>query len=40
MTPGTLWEFSTAEGDALATSMPRNEAHVIRRFQEQMPIGF
>jgi hypothetical protein len=37
-TRNVVWiEFSTAEGDALAISMPRTEAHVIRRFQEQMP---
>jgi len=25
--------------EALAISMPRNEAHVIRHFQERMPYG-
>jgi hypothetical protein len=29
----------TAEGDVLAISIPRTEAHVIRHFQEQMPYG-
>ena len=33
-------EFKTAEGDALAISIPRSEAHVIRHFQERMPYGF
>jgi hypothetical protein len=32
-------EFRTAEGDVLAISIPRSEAHVIRHFQEQMPYG-
>jgi hypothetical protein len=32
-------EFRTAEGDVLAISIPRTEAHVIRHFQEQMPYG-
>ena len=30
-------EFRTAE--ALAISIPRSEAHVIRHFQERMPYG-
>ena len=29
----------TAEGEALAISIPRSEAHVIRHFQERMPYG-
>jgi hypothetical protein len=32
-------EFRTAEGDVLAISIPRSEAHVIRHFQERMPYG-
>ena len=32
-------EFRTAEGEALAISIPRSEAHVIRHFQERMPYG-
>ena len=32
-------EFKTAEGEALAISIPRSEAHVIRHFQERMPYG-
>jgi hypothetical protein len=28
-----------AEGEALAISIPRSEASVIRHFQEQMPYG-
>jgi hypothetical protein len=32
-------EFRTAEGEALAISIPRTEAHVIRHFQERMPYG-
>jgi len=32
-------EFRTAEGEALAISIPRNEAAVIRHFQERMPYG-
>jgi hypothetical protein len=32
-------EFMTAEGDVLAISIPRTEAHVIRHFQERMPYG-
>ena len=35
--PGTyVVEFRTVEGDVLAISIPRTEAHVIRHFQEQM----
>jgi hypothetical protein len=32
-------EFRTAEGEALAISIPRTEACVIRHFQERMPYG-
>jgi hypothetical protein len=32
-------EFKTSEGDVLAISIPRSEAHVIRHFQERMPYG-
>ena len=32
-------EFRTAAGEALAVSIPRNEASVIRHFQERMPYG-
>jgi hypothetical protein len=32
-------EFRTADADALAISIPRTEAHVIRHFQERMPYG-
>ena len=32
-------EFSTAAGEALAISIPRSEASVIRHFQERMPYG-
>jgi hypothetical protein len=32
-------EFRTAAGDVLSISIPRNEARVIRHFQEQMPHG-
>jgi len=32
-------EFRTTEGDVLAISIPRTEAHVIRHFQERMPYG-
>jgi hypothetical protein len=34
-----LVEFRTAEGDAIAISIPGNEAAVIRHFQERMPYG-
>ena len=30
-------EFRTAEREALAISIPRSEAHVIRHFQERIP---
>jgi hypothetical protein len=29
----------TAEGETLAISIPRSEAHVVRHFQERMPYG-
>jgi hypothetical protein len=32
-------EFRTAEGDALAISIPRTEAAVIRHFRAKMPYG-
>ena len=32
-------EFRTAAGEALAISIPRSEASVIRHFQECMPYG-
>jgi hypothetical protein len=32
-------EFRTVEGDVLAISIPRSEAHMIRHFQERMPYG-
>ena len=32
-------EFRTAAGEALAISIPRSEASVIRHFQERMPYG-
>ena len=32
-------ESRTAAGEALAISIPRNEAGVIRHFQERMPYG-
>jgi hypothetical protein len=32
-------EFRTAAGEALAISIPRGEAAVIRHFQECMPYG-
>jgi hypothetical protein len=34
-----LVEFRTAEGEALAISIPGSEAAVIRHFQERMPYG-
>jgi hypothetical protein len=36
---GTYVEFRTAAGEALAISIPRTEAGVIRHFQERMPYG-
>jgi hypothetical protein len=39
-TDGTyVVEFRTAAGGALAISIPRTEAGVIRHFQERMPYG-
>jgi hypothetical protein len=32
-------EFKTAAREALAISIPRSEAAVIRHFQERMPYG-
>jgi hypothetical protein len=32
-------EFRTAQGEALAISIPRSEPAVIRYFQERMPYG-
>jgi hypothetical protein len=32
-------EFRTAAGEALAISIPRTEATVIRHFQARMPYG-
>ena len=32
-------EFRTAACEALAISIPRSEASVIRQFQERMPYG-
>jgi hypothetical protein len=32
-------EFRTAEGEALAISIPRTESAVIQHFQERMPYG-
>jgi hypothetical protein len=32
-------EFKTAGGEAMAISIPRSEARVIRHFQERMPYG-
>ena len=32
-------EFRTAAGQAMAISIPRTEAAVIRYFQERMPYG-
>ena len=32
-------EFKTADGEALAISIQRNETAVIRHFQERMPHG-
>jgi hypothetical protein len=39
-TDGTyVVEFRTAAGEALAISIPRSEAAVIRHFQVRMPYG-
>jgi hypothetical protein len=35
---GTV-EFKTAEGEALAISIPRTETGMIQHFQERMPYG-
>jgi hypothetical protein len=32
-------EFKTAAGEALAISIPRTEAAVIKHFQERIPCG-
>jgi len=32
-------EFMTPDGDVLAISIPKSEAHVIRHFQERMLYG-
>ena len=32
-------EFKTAAGEAMAISIPRTEAAVIRHLQERMPYG-
>ena len=32
-------EFKTADGEALAISVPRNETAVLKHFQERMPYG-
>ena len=32
-------EFRTAAGEALAVSIPRSEASVVRHFPERMPYG-
>jgi len=32
-------EFRTAAGEALAVSIPKSEAAVVRYFQERMPYG-
>ena len=32
-------EFRTADGEALALSVPRNEASVLKQFQVRMPYG-
>jgi hypothetical protein len=32
-------KFRTAAGEALAISIPRTEASVVRHFQEHMPYG-
>jgi hypothetical protein len=32
-------EFKTAEGEALAISIPRTETAVVKHFQERMPYG-
>jgi hypothetical protein len=32
-------EFKTADGEALAISVPRGETRVLKHFQERMPYG-
>ena len=32
-------EFRTAEGEALAISVPAGETRVLKHFQERMPYG-
>jgi hypothetical protein len=32
-------EFKTAEGEALAISVPVGETRVLKHFQERMPYG-
>jgi hypothetical protein len=32
-------EFKTADGEALAISVPAGEARVLKHFQERMPYG-
>ena len=32
-------EFKTADGEALAISVPRNETAVLKHFQKRMPYG-
>jgi hypothetical protein len=32
-------EFMTADGEALAISVPRSETAVLKHFQERMPYG-
>jgi len=32
-------EFKTADGDALAISVPVGETRVLKHFQERMPYG-
>ena len=39
-TDGTyIVEFKTANGEALAISVPAGETRVLRHFQERMPYG-
>jgi hypothetical protein len=32
-------EFKTADGEALAISVPRGETRVLKHFQDRMPYG-
>jgi len=32
-------EFKTADGEALAISVPQGETRVLKHFQERMPYG-